>query len=74
MDHKRAFIIHGWTGRHDQEFIAIFSDNDELVPLAVNQKIYQEKLGAQIIVEHNKGHFMEQMGGVTEIPLILEYL
>ena len=38
------------------------------------QKIYQEKLGAQIIVEHDKGHFMKQMGGVTEIPSILEYL
>lgn len=38
-------------------FTAIFSDNDPYVPLEANEKIFKEKLGAKIIVEHNKGHF-----------------
>ena len=38
-------------------FVAIFSDNDPFVPLEENKKIFVEKLGAQVLVEHNKGHF-----------------
>lgn len=38
-------------------FIAIFSDNDPYVPLEENRKIFEEKLGAEIFIEHNKGHF-----------------
>lgn len=38
------------------EVIAIFSDNDVFVEL--NQReFFEEKLGAEIITEHNKGHF-----------------
>lgn len=40
-------------------FVAIFSDNDPVVPLEENRKVFEEKLGAQIIIEHNKGHFNE---------------
>lgn len=38
-------------------FITIFSDNDPFVPMKENRKVFEEKLGAQIIVEHDKGHF-----------------
>lgn len=38
-------------------FIVILSDDDPLVPLDINKKVFEEKLGAEIIVEHNKGHF-----------------
>jgi predicted alpha/beta hydrolase family esterase len=39
------------------KFIAIFSDNDPFVPLIENRKLFEEKLGAKVLVEHNKGHF-----------------
>ena len=39
------------------KFVAIFSDNDEFVPFEENSKIYKEKLGAKIVLEHGKGHF-----------------
>lgn len=38
-------------------FTAIFSDNDPFVPLEENRKIFEEKLEAEIFIEHNKGHF-----------------
>lgn len=47
-------------------FIAIFSDNDEVVPLA-GSKIFEEKLGAHIIVEHDSGHFSGS-GGIKKLP------
>lgn len=40
-------------------FTAILSDNDLYVPLEENGKVFKEKLGAEVIVEHNKGHFNE---------------
>ena len=55
-------------------FIAFFSDNDPWVPLDQNKSAYQQKLGARIIVEHNKGHFMKEVGGVTEIPILLDFI
>jgi hypothetical protein len=38
------------------ETIAIFSDNDPFVSLPNNKKIFREKLGAKILIEHRKGH------------------
>ncbi len=55
---------------HCKKFLAIFSDNDPLVPLTDSQ-IFEEKLGAEIIVEHNKGHFSGS-DGVIELPSALE--
>jgi uncharacterized protein len=52
---------------------AIFSDNDPFVPLEANRKIFRDKLGAQVIVQHNKGHFRAE-DDVREIPLILDLL
>ncbi|MFA5841465.1 MAG: alpha/beta hydrolase [Candidatus Paceibacterota bacterium] len=52
------------------KFVGIFSDNDELVPLT-DSEIFREKLGAQIIIEHNKGHFSGE-DGVTELPSALQ--
>ena len=39
------------------KFIVILSDNDPYVPLEENQKIFKDNLGAEILIEHNKGHF-----------------
>jgi len=53
--------------------IAIFSDDDPFVA-PENQKSWQEKVGAKIIVEHNKGHFNEEEPSVWELPSALEAL
>ncbi len=50
-------------------FIAIFSDNDPYVPIE-DKDIFKEKLGAEIIIENNKGHFSGE-DGVTELPAAL---
>lgn len=56
--------------RHTQNFFAIFSDDDEVVPIS-NKEIFEQKLGAKTIVEHGKGHF-SGTDGVTELPAVLE--
>jgi uncharacterized protein len=55
---------------HTQKFVAIFSDNDPLVPLS-DSEIFKENLGAEIIIEHNKKHFSGSTG-ITELPSALE--
>ncbi|MBI2086677.1 MAG: alpha/beta hydrolase [Candidatus Zambryskibacteria bacterium] len=57
---------------HTKKFIAIFSDNDSLVPLS-DAEIFKEKLGAKIIVENNKGHFSGS-DGIDNLPSALEAL
>ena len=52
--------------------VAIFSDNDDYVPLE-NQDDFRDKLGATIIVEKQMGHF-DTSSGVTELPVALESL
>ncbi len=51
------------------KFIAIFSDNDLLVPLS-NQEVFKENLNAEIIIEHNKGHFSTS-DNIKELPSLL---
>ncbi len=46
---------------HTNKFICILSDNDPYVPLS-NGDFFKEKLGAEIIMEKNKGHFTEGDG------------
>lgn len=53
-------------------FTAIFSDNDPWVDLKGNSAILKEKLGAKIVVMHEQGHFSEMVGGVTELPAVLD--
>jgi len=55
---------------HTNKFTAIFSDNDPLVPMS-DSEIFKEKVGAKIIVEHNKGHFNDE-SGTKELPSALE--
>ena len=47
--------------------LCIFSDNDPYVPLS-DSEIFKEKLGAEIIIKENEGHF----NTTQEIPEILE--
>ena len=55
---------------HSGKFVAIFSDNDPLVPLS-DSKIFEEKLGTKTIVEHAKKHFSGS-SGIKELPSLLE--
>jgi len=55
---------------HTDTFVAIFSDNDPDVPLS-DKDLFEQKLGAKIIIEHNKGHFSDDVG-VKELPVVLK--
>jgi len=54
---------------HCNNFLAIFSDDDSLVPLS-DADLFKEKLNARILVKKKQGHFNEAI----EIPEILEFL
>jgi predicted alpha/beta hydrolase family esterase len=56
--------------KHPSKIVAIFSDDDPVVPMEENKKIFEERFGAEIIIENGKGHFTEE-DGVTEIPVVL---
>lgn len=51
--------------------VAIFSSNDPYVPLD-NQEDFRDKLGSEIIIEKNMGHFSGGSDGVTELPVVLQ--
>lgn len=55
------------------KIVAVLSDNDPHVIWDINKKLYEEKLNAKVIVEHNKGHFTEE-DGVFENPSALNAL
>lgn len=52
-----------------KHWTAIFSDTDDFVPRE-SADIFRSKLGAEIIMEHDKGHFSGS-DGVTELPSAL---
>lgn len=55
---------------HLSKSIAIFSDDDPYVPLD-NQDDFRDRLGAEIIIEHQQGHFSGSTG-TTELPIALQ--
>lgn len=57
------------VGKKAERFVAIFSDNDPDVPLS-DKEIFKEKLDAEIIIEHEKGHFTNE-AGVNTLPIVL---
>lgn len=50
----------------------IFSDDDPDVDMG-NKELFEERLGAKTLVEHNKGHFSDD-AGVKELPSALNAL
>lgn len=60
----------GKVQSHLYRAVAIFSDNDPYVPID-NQEEYHDKLGAKVIIEHEKGHFSGSTG-TTTLPKALE--
>ncbi len=79
MDAKRALTpwleepIH-WEAIRGKgnRFVAIFSDNDDWVPLS-NVEVFSKKLHADTLVLHDRGHFSGS-DGMTEFPELLEEL
>ncbi|MFA4890393.1 MAG: alpha/beta fold hydrolase [Candidatus Paceibacterota bacterium] len=55
---------------NSKKIVAIFSDNDPVVPLSDNE-IFKKELSAEIIIEHNKSHF-NASDGITELSIVLE--
>jgi uncharacterized protein len=59
---------------HCRKFVAINSDNDPYVPIKHSDTL-REKLGAEVIIKHNMGHFSGAIEGeesCTELPDALE--
>lgn len=68
----RAPIGWGEIRSHCAKFVAVISDNDRYVPLA-HGKSFELNLGAEVVVQHNMGHFSGNEG-VVELPVVLEKL
>ncbi len=60
----------GDAKKHSDKFVTIVSDNDSAVPL-VKALEFQKELDAELILEHNKGHFCED-DGVLKLPSVLD--
>lgn len=56
--------------KHCKKFITINSDNDYYIPLSHGEE-FRDKLGAEMIVMHNHGHFRSGEG-FTELPVLLQ--
>jgi predicted alpha/beta hydrolase family esterase len=54
-----------------KKFVAIHSDNDPYVSLHYGTDIFKDKLNANLIIEHNKGHFSTDKN-VTKLPSALQ--
>lgn len=55
--------------QHTKKFFAIFSDNDQFVPIN-NKKLFEWKLGAKTAIERGQGHFSGS-DGVKELTSAL---
>lgn len=56
--------------QHTEKFFAVFSDDDEVVPIN-NKELFEQRLGAKTAIEHNKGHFSGS-DGVEKMPSVLD--
>jgi predicted alpha/beta hydrolase family esterase len=58
--------------KHTDKIIAVFSDNDPYVDLE-NKELFEKNLGAKTIIEHDRGHFSDDVG-CKDLPVVLEEL
>lgn len=56
-----------------KKYVAIFSSDDPLVPLEQNLKVFKDDLGAEILIEKNKGHFSGD-DDIVKLPSALNAL
>ena len=61
------------TKRSSNKFVAVFSDDDPYVLFSKNSKVFKQKLGAKIIVQHKKSHFSGS-DGIKKLPVVLSEL
>lgn len=54
----------------ENQITIIFSDNDPYVPQS-DAKLFEEKLNAKVVMQHDQGHFTAD-DGCTELPVALE--
>lgn len=59
----------GKIKQHCGQFVDIQSDDDPIVSVE-QSKIFKEKLGAKLIIEHDQGHY-SSAEGTTEVPTLL---
>lgn len=52
------------------KFSAFFSDDDPYVPVS-DEALFKKNLGAETVMEHQKGHFTKG-DGVADVPEVLE--
>ena len=55
--------------QHTNKLFAVFSDNDDVVPIE-NKEFFEQRLGAETAIEHGKGHFSGS-DGIIELPIVL---
>jgi uncharacterized protein len=55
------------------KIVGIFSDNDHYVPFEKSRNAYEQRLGAETVAEHGKGH-MGNSDHCEELPSVLEAL
>lgn len=60
----------GKIRKHTNNFVVVLSDNDDWVPLGETRYLFETRLGAKTITEHDKGHF----DNIRELPSALEAL
>ena len=56
-----------------KKFVAVFSNNDPYAPFSKNSKVFKQKLGAKIVIQHKKGHFSGS-DGIKKLPIVLSEL
>ena len=56
-----------------KKLVVFFSSNEPYGYVKYNAKIFQEKLGAKVIIEKNKGHFTAE-DKITAMPEIIEII
>jgi predicted alpha/beta hydrolase family esterase len=56
---------------HCDRFLAVFSDDDPFV-LVDDSKIFEDKLGAKIVIEKGLQHINGE-AGITELPVVLDF-
>lgn len=77
LDEKEAEIAKPWlmpvnaekVKNSVEQIIALFSDNDQFIPLA-SEKIMREQFNAKTIIEHGMGHYSDDEG-LFEAPSVL---
>jgi hypothetical protein len=67
----RAFFDYEKVKGMPKSWTALFSDDDPFVSYEDNSKVFKDKLGVKIILQHSMGHFSQE-NGVRTLPVLLD--